>query len=407
VIILVFNSGSSSLKYTLLNMADETILFSGVADRIGMSGSSYEFSSGAGIGGTITEPIADHGAALDKVLAMLAAGPLSSLRDLSCVAHRVGHGGKYRAATFVDQDVIDEIRRMTPMVPLHHPAMVREIEECRRRMPDTPHIAVFDTWFHESLPDKAAIYGLPYEYFEELGYRRTGFHGNSHAYVSAEAARFVGRPIEELKIISCHLGNGASVCAVKHGVSVDTSLGMTALEGLIMGTRSGDVDPGLIPIIMKEKGLSPDDMVNLLYRDSGLKGISGISRDMRDIEKAAAEGNRRAALALDAFCHRVTRYIGAMLTVLGSCDILVFTGGIGVNSPTVRRKCLEGTEPLGFVLDSERNLAVAPSGPPYSARVSVDSSAVTVLAVETYEEIMIARQCAALLAASPKGTNTA
>lgn len=398
--ILVFNSGSSSLKYTLFNMNDETVLFAGVVDRIGMSGASHEFGAGTGVEGRITEPIPDHGAALDKVLATLASRTPLSMSALSCVAHRVGHGGKYRSACFIDQEVIEEIRRMTPMVPLHHPTMIREIEECRRRMPETPHIAVFDTWFHWSIPDKAAIYGLPYEYFEKLGYRRTGFHGNSHAYVAAEAARFVGRPIEALKIISCHLGNGAGVCAVKYGLSVDTSLGMTALEGLIMGTRCGDVDPGLIPIIMKEKGLSPDEMVDLLYRESGLKGISGLSRDMRDIEKAAGEGNPRAVLALEGFCHKVTRYIGAMLTVLGGCDILVFTGGIGVNSPTVREKCLEGTGSLGFVMDSEKNMAVSPTGPPYAACVSADSSPITVLAVETFEEIMIARQCAALLAPS-------
>jgi acetate kinase len=394
---LVLNGGSSSLKYTLFDMTDESVLFSGQVDRIGTDGCRHEYSVSTGPSITRAKSVPDQEAALDLALTTLASACQAPLSNLSCVAHRVGHGGRFREAVLVNQEVIEEIRRMTPMVPLHHPAMIEEIEECRRRMPDTPHIAVFDTWFHWSIPDKAAIYGLPYECFGELGYRRTGFHGNSHAYVSTEAARFVGRPVEELKIVSCHLGAGASVCAIRHGRSVDTSLGMTALEGLIMGTRSGDVDPGLIPIIMKEKGLSPDDMVNLLYRDSGLKGISGLSRDMRDIERAAEEGHPRAILALDAFCHRVTRYIGAMSAVLGGCDILVFTGGIGVNSAVVRRKSLAGMEAVGFVIDPERNLAVRPTGPPFAARVSTDSSPVTVLAVETFEEIMIARQCVALL----------
>jgi acetate kinase len=429
--ILVINSGSSSLKYTLFNMVDESVIFSGTFDRIGLEGATHSFRDQSGEESTHETEIRNQGQALDELLRTLTSGPLESLEDLTAVAHRVGHGGKYRAAVRINQDVMSEIHRMTPMIPLHHPAMIKEIEECQARMPDAVHVAVFDTWFHWSIPDKAAIYGLPYKYFEERGYRRTGFHGNSHAYVSAKAAEFLGRPIEELKMITCHLGNGASVCAIERGRSIDTSLGMTALEGLIMGTRAGDVDPGLMPVIMKEDSLTPDDVINMLYRDSGLKGISGVSSDMREVEAAADQGNHRAQLALDAFCHKVKRYIGAMLMVLGGCDVLVFAGGIGRNSPTVRRKVLEGSAGLGFVLNDRMNgsqratvdnpvvditgslpwdghLARRQAGslvpltlPGDSGSVpaslpgdsSVDTPRTRILVIRTFEELMMARQC--------------
>ncbi len=393
--ILVINGGSSSLKYTLFDMIDESVLFEGIVDRVGLPGSSHSFSWGdKSKPETVKEvPIGDQGQALDEMLATLAPGPLNSLEELAAVAHRVGHGGKYRDAVRIDPHVISEIRRMTPMIPIHHPAMIKEIEECRARMPHAVHVAVFDSWFHWSIPDEAAIYGLPYRYFAEKGYRRTGFHGNSHAYNSEKGAEFVGRLLEELKIISCHLGNGASVCAIERGRSIDTTLGMTSVEGLIMGTRSGDVDPGLIPVIMKEDSLTPDQMVRMLYTESGLLGISGISRDMREIEQAAA-GNPRAALAVNAFCYKVKRAIGAMLMVLGGCDVLIFAGGIGVNSPTVRSKALAGTAGLGFVIDQEKN-----SGPERATEehpvveISAASSKVRILVIRTFEELIMARQC--------------
>jgi len=275
--------------------------------------------------------------------------------------------------------------------------MIREIEESMKRIPNAVHVAVFDTWFHRTIPDEAAVYGLPYRYFAERGYRRTGFHGNSHAYVSAKAAEFLGRPIEEMKIITCHLGNGASLCAVDRGRSIDTTLGMTALEGLIMGTRSGDVDPGLIPIIMTEEGISPDEMIHMLYRDSGLKGISGVSRDMREVEAAASRGDQRAALALDAFCYKVKRSIGAMLMVLGGCDALVFCGGIGRNSPTVREKALAGAENLGFPIDRDKNRRARPTARHPVDDISGRSSGTKILVIRTFEELMMARQCRSVL----------
>ena len=336
--------------------------------------------------------ISDHGGALDEMLDTLVAGPLKSLDELAAVGHRLAFGGKYRDAVRIDADVMAEVRRVTPMFPLHHPAMIVEIEECAKRMPGATHIAIFDSWFHATIPDKAAIYGLPYRYFAEKGYRRIGYHGNSHAYVARKAAEFLDKPLDQLKIVTCHLGNGASLCAIDGGKSIDTTLGITALEGLIMGTRSGDVDPGLLTIIMKEDSISPDDMMNLLYKESGLEGISGVSRDMREIEVAADQGDPRAVLALEAFCYKVKRYIGSMLMVLGGCDALVFTGGIGRNSPTVRSKALEGTADLGFMIDETKN---SPTGPPNSQcpilDISAGDSRVKILAIETFEELMMAR----------------
>lgn len=390
--ILVINSGSSSLKYTLFDMTDEQVLFSGSFDRIGLSHSTHSYKDRKGEETIRETEIRDHGQALDEMLAALTAGPVTSLEELGAVAHRIGHGGKYHEAIVVNPDVMAEIRRMTPMIPLHHPAMIKEIEECGVRMPHAVHVAVFDTWFHGSIPDEAAIYGLPYRYFEK-GYRRSGFHGNSHAYVAAKAAEFLGKPISELRIITCHLGNGASLCAVDRGKSIDTTLGMTAVEGLIMGTRSGDVDPGLLMVIMDEESLSPEQMRDLLFKESGLLGISGLSRDMREVEAAAAKGNRRAALALDAFCYKAKRFVGSMLMALGGCDALVFTGGIGSNSPTVRRKMLEGAEALGFVVDEAKNQGLHASQGDGAADISTIDAKVRILVIETFEELMMARQC--------------
>jgi len=394
--ILVINSGSSSLKYTLFEMADESILFSGTMDRIGLNKTTHTFRSPGEQPTAVEMELADQGAALDEMLATLTAGPLVSLDELPAVAHRVGHGGKYKEAVRITPDVIAEIRRMTPMIPLHHPAMIQEIEECQDRMPKAIHVAIFDTSFHWSIPDEVAIYGLPYKYFEK-GYRRTGFHGNSHAYVSAKAAEFLGRPIEDLKIISCHLGNGASLCAIDRGRSIDTSLGMTAVEGLMMGTRSGDVDPGLLPVIMKEDSLSPEQTTHMLFKESGLLAISGVSSDMREVEEAASQGHNRAALALNAFCYKVKRYIGAMLMALGGCDVLIFTGGIGRNSATVRSKSLKGAKGLGFVIDEAKNGTVSTTPEYPVADISAASSRVKILVVRTFEELMMARQCAAVV----------
>ncbi len=395
--ILVVNSGSSSLKYTVFAMEDEQVLLEGVVDRIGMEDATHTVFQGAGEPEKNRLAVRNHGAAFDLMLDTLLHKTVGSLDEIQAVAHRVAHGGRFRQTVEMSDEVMDEVRRMTPFIPLHHPAMIEGIRECMQRMPGARHCAVFDTSFHHTIPDTAAIYGLPYHYFSERGYRRTGFHGSSHAYVSAKAAQFVGRPISDLRIITCHLGNGASLCAVDRGHSIDTTLGMSAVPGLIMGTRSGDVDPGLLLVIMKEDNLTADRMLEILYRESGLKGISGLSRDMRDIEREAEKGNPRATLALEAFCYQVKRAMGSMLIVLGGCDVLAFCGGIGRNSPTVREKSLENCEGLGFALDPEKNRSAGPDAGNPVADISGPGSRSTILVIRTFEELMMARECARVL----------
>ena len=369
----------------------------GMIDRIGLDGSFHSYQRDDATSFRRQLPVPDHGGALDELFRVLVLhGPLSSLNELQIIGHRVAHGGKFQDPVRITPQVIAEIRRMTPFFPLHHPAMAMEIEECSRRVPNAVHIAVFDMTFHKTIPDFASVYGLPYRYFSEKGYKKTGYHGHSNEYVVGQAAKFLGKNLAETKIISCHLGNGCSVTAIDGGKSIDTTMGMTSVEGLIMGTRSGDVDPGLIPVIMKEESISSDDFINLLYRESGLLGISGLSRDMREITVAAANDNKRAKLALEAFCHRIKRAIGSMLMVLGSCDALIFTGGIGIYSDIVREKTLIGAENLGFILD--RNLNATYSGREIEHMVDISSSRsiVRILVIKTFEEIMMARQCLSL-----------
>jgi acetate kinase len=378
-------------------MNPEDVIIQGMVDRIGLRDSEHIYQEGFDGSQMVRQVSApDHGAALDEILNTLSV-TLGSMDQLTAVAHRIGHGGKYKKAALIDDEVIEEIDRMTFAVPLHHPAMLAEIKESLIRIPKALHVAVFDTTFHSTMADAQTIYGLPFKYFEK-GYKRTGFHGHSHKYISEIAGQFLGKPLAQLKLVTCHLGNGCSITAIDGGKSVDTTLGMTSVEGLIMGTRAGDVDPGLIPMIMKEDGISPDELTNLLYKDSGLAAISGISRDMREIEVAAQTGDWRAQLALEAFCHRVKRYIGAMMMVLNGCDAIVFAGGIGRNSSTVRSKVLGNAERLGIVLDEEKNM----SGPKPefhnpAVAVSAADSKIKVLVVQTFEELMMARECKELV----------
>jgi len=392
--ILVLNSGSSSLKFILFKMSGEQVLISGTIDRIGISQSMVSFQECNKQPEFILGNIPDHGAALDTLFQVLTVGPISALPDIPAIAHRVAHGGKFRESVVITPEVLDQIRSMNRFFPLHHPAMILEIQECMEKMPHAVHVAVFDNSFHRDIPDEAAIYGLPYRYFSEKGYKRTGYHGNSHAFSADESAKFLNIPLEELKITTCHLGNGASTCAIKYGKSIDTSLGISAIEGLIMGTRSGDVDPGLIPIIMDEEGLSPDQLTDMLSRSSGLLGISGLSRDMREVEAAAADGHERATLALNAFCYKVKRSIGSMLMALGGCDVLIFTGGIGINSAIVREKSLEGANALGFRLDPVKNRNLIPLTMTNPVQeISSENSPIRILVIRANEELMIARDC--------------
>ena len=322
---------------------------------------------------------------------------MAGLSEIGAVAHRVGHGGlRYRGPVVIDQEVKDEIRRLIPLMPLHHPAMLAGIESCQSALPDVPHVAVFDTAFHSAIPDEAAVYGLPYDYFAR-GIRRFGFHGNSHEYVAQKAAEYLETPLRRLNIISCHLGNGASLCAIQRGHSIDTSMGFTPLEGLLMGTRVGDIDPGVITYLARSEGISPEEMDEMFNRKGGLLGISGISSDMREIIAAADSGDTRALLAIKAFCYRVKRYIGAYAAVLGGADVLIFTGGIGEKGRGERARCLQGLEKLGFAMDPLRNDRCAVSGSEPVFDISARYSSASVLVIATDEELMIARQCARAL----------
>jgi acetate kinase len=397
--VLVINSGSSSLKYEFFDLNTETSLMSGAVSRIGMEGGQHACTCG-GKENLINIQVPDHLAALGFILNAITGvegAPVKSLTEVGAVAHRIGHGGSlYRGPVVIDRNVVEEIRRLIPLMPLHHPAMLAGIEACQKALPDVPHVAVFDTAFHSAIPDEAAIYGLPYEIFAS-GVRRFGFHGNSHEYVVMKAAEYLETPLRRLNIISCHLGNGASVCAVQRGHSIDTSMGFSPLEGLIMGTRVGDLDPGIIPYLMRSQNLSIEELDKMLNNSSGLLGISGVSSDMREILAAAEGGNAHALLAIKAFCYRIKRYIGAYHAVLGGADALIFTGGIGEHSRGIRARCVQGLEKLGFAVDPVRNArcAVNAVNPIYD--IGARYSSVHVLVIATDEELMIAKQCARAL----------
>jgi acetate kinase len=318
-------------------------------------------------------------------------GVINDPSEISVVGHRVVHGGeKFSEAIVIDDQILAEIEALGPLAPLHNPVNVAGIKEARHIFPAIPHVAVFDTAFHSTLPSYAYLYGLPYEYYEKKGVRRYGFHGSSHSYVCLKAAQFLQRKVNELKIASCHLGNGASLCAIDHGRSVDTSMGFTPAEGLIMGTRSGDIDPGIITYLEREERLTGAEIDEILNKQSGLLGLSGISGDMREVERAAAEGDARALLALKAFSYRVRKYIGAYLAAMGGLDVLIFTGGIGQGSSGVRSLSLQGLQCMGIHLDDKLNLEA--KGFSEVCRISAQDSPVTVLIVPTDEERMIARE---------------
>ncbi len=391
--ILVINCGSSSLKYTFFDTENEANTARGQVERIGAAGTRLVHR---GPSGEVTRelPASGYPDAFEAMLRELSAGGTGAIRepsDISVVGHRVVHGGeRFSEALVVDDAVLGQIEALNPLAPLHNPVNVAGIREARRVFPAVPHVAVFDTSFHHTLPSYAYLYGLPYEYYEKKGVRRFGFHGPSHAYVCLRASQYLERRVNELEIVSCHLGNGASLCAVDHGRSVDTSMGFTPVEGLIMGTRCGDLDPGVVAYLQREEGLSGAQIDELLNKRSGLLGLSGISGDMREVEQAAEAGNHRALVALKAFTYRVRKYIGAYLAAMGGLDVLIFTGGIGQGSAGVRSLALQGLQCMGIRLDDQRNRDAR--GFQEICRVSTDDSPVTVLVVPTDEERMIARE---------------
>ncbi|SDX06901.1 acetate/propionate family kinase [Tepidimicrobium xylanilyticum] len=389
--ILVINCGSSSLKYQLLDMKEEQVLAKGLVERIGIEGSRIKHTTTGKDQVTIEEPMKDHKKALEMVLNALVDseyGAIKSMDEIEAVGHRVVHGGeKFANSVIIDDEVMKAIRECIELAPLHNPPNIMGIEACKELMPNTPMVAVFDTAFHQTIPKANYMYPLPYELYEKYGIRKYGFHGTSHKYVSQRAAELLGRPIEELNIVTCHLGNGASVCAVQGGKSVETSMGFTPLEGLAMGTRSGDVDPAVILFIMEKEGLSFDEVNELLNKKSGVLGLSGISSDFRDLEEEAAKGNERALLALQLFCNRVKKYIGAYVALMCRIDALVFTAGIGENSPAVREHICNGLECINIKLDKELNQVRGKE-----ARLNSDLTSTAIFVIPTNEELMIARE---------------
>lgn len=389
--ILVINCGSSSLKYQLIDMEGEVVLAKGLVERIGMDGSILTQKVEGKEKYIIKQPMADHKEAIKLVLQALVDGENGVIKDMSeisAVGHRVVHGGeKYSNSVLIDDDVMKTLEECSKLAPLHNPPNIIGINACKELMPNTPMVAVFDTAFHQSIPEYAYIYALPYELYTKYGIRKYGFHGTSHRYVSALAAEMMGKNIEDLKIITCHLGNGASIAAVKGGKSIETSMGFTPLEGIAMGTRSGNIDPAIITFLEKELNYSPDEVDNIINKKSGVYGISGVSSDFRDIENAAfKEGNKRAKLALEVFYYKVKKFIGSYAAVMNGVDCIVFTAGLGENSPETRESICDGLDYLGVSIDKTKNNVRGKA-----TLISKEDSKVKVFVIPTNEELMIAR----------------
>lgn len=400
--ILVLNCGSSSIKYQLFRMPEADVLARGLVQRIGEPMGQIDQQSPAG-NFRLSEPVPDHGVGLKRVIEMMTEGdgaPLRSVDEIAAVGHRVVHGGeRFTQTVLIDDEVIAAVEDNVELAPLHNPPNLLGIRVARSVMPHTPQVGVFDTAFHQTMPPRAYLYALPMSLYREGRIRRYGFHGTSHRYVSARAAEYMGRSVEHLKLITCHLGNGASIAAIENGQSIDTTMGLTPLEGLVMGTRSGDVDPGILLYLARSRGLSIDALDKLLNKQSGLLGLSGKSNDMRELEKLAADGDQDAGLALDVFCYRIRKYIGAYMAALGGLDALIFTGGIGENSSYIREHVCKGLDGLGVCLDVGLN-ATAPRGS--ECDVSAYGSRSRVLVVPTDEEKLIAMDTYALATASTK-----
>jgi acetate kinase len=385
--VLVINSGSSSVKYQVLDPHGPEVIARGVIERIGEGDDGAHHHTGRNGTSEHIGPVPDHDEAFQRVFTAL--GEQGGAGELVAVGHRVVHGGEALVeATVIDDDVLDGIRAQIPLAPLHNPANVAGIEVARTLQPDLPHVAVFDTAFHRTLPAHAYRYALPTELYEQHGIRRYGFHGTSHQYVAREAARLLGGEPEDCNMVTLHLGNGASATAVRGGRSVDTSMGLSPLEGLVMGTRSGDVDPAVVFHLVREAGMTLDEVETLLNRRSGLKGLAG-ANDLRELEHRTEAGDEAAQLALDVYCHRIRKYVGAFAAVLGRLDAVVFTGGVGEHSVLVRARVCEGLEVLGLQVDATRN-ADAVDG--RETAIQSEDSRVAVLVIPTDEELEIARQ---------------
>lgn len=388
--VLVLNAGSSSLKYQLINVETHEVLAKGICERVGSAEAFHKH----GIDENevvIDTPMPDHNAAMALVLEALTSGPtkaIDSLDDIDAVGHRVVQGGKYfDRSVLIDDDVVAKIDELAELAPLHNKAALMGIEACREQMPGKPMVAVFDTSFFQTIPPKAYMYPLPYELYEKHAIRKYGAHGTSHRYIAERAATFMDEPLEDLKLITCHLGNGCSISAIDHGVAVDTSMGLTPLDGLMMGTRCGAIDPAIVPFIMEKENLTAAEVNDLMNKKSGLLGISGISNDLRSVRQASEEGDERAQLAYDMYSNSAKKYIGQYIAVMGGVDAIVLTAGVGENCDKMRRMIFAGLQPLGIKIDLEKNRA----GLRGEREISTDDSEVRIVIIPTDEEYMIAR----------------
>ncbi|MDM5190312.1 acetate kinase [Bacillus sp. DX4.1] len=385
--IIAINAGSSSLKFQLFEMPSETVLTKGLVERIGLEDSIFTITVN-GEKQTEVTSIPDHGVAVNILLNKLTEnGIVKSLDEISGIGHRVVHGGeKFDDSALITDEVLAEIENLSELAPLHNPAHVVGIKAFQAVLPNIPAVAVFDTAFHQTMPEESFLYSLPYEYYEKYGIRKYGFHGTSHKYVTQRAAELLGRPLESLRLLSCHLGNGASIAAVEGGKSIDTSMGFTPLAGVTMGTRSGNLDPALIPYIMQKTGQSVEEVLNVLNKKSGMLGLTGYSSDLRDIIAKEEEGDERAKVALDVFVSRIHKYIGSYAARMKGVDAIIFTAGIGENSAVVRERVLEGLEFMGVYFDAKRNNVFGEE-----AFISFPHSPVKIIVIPTDEEVMIAR----------------
>ncbi|BDF58399.1 acetate kinase [Christensenellaceae bacterium] len=389
--VLVINAGSSSLKYQLIDMDTENVIAKGLVERIGIDHSVIKHKPAGKDNVEIETPMKDHNDAMEQVIKALTDpvhGVVSDLSSIKAVGHRVVHGGeKFSGSVLITDEVIDALKENIELAPLHNPANLMGIAACQKLMPEVPMVGVFDTAFHAKMPKKAFLYGIPYAAYTDYKVRRYGFHGTSHKYVSQRAAEILGKDIKDLKIITCHLGNGSSVAAVDGGISVDTSMGFTPLEGLVMGTRSGDLDAAIVPYLMGKLNMNVDQAINYLNKDSGVWGISGISSDFRDLWAEEEKGNERAKLALDVFNYRLKKFIGAYAAAMGGVDVLTFAGGVGENDWDVRAHAVEGLEFMGIKLDKEKNDGMRGE----EMEISAADSRVKILVIPTDEEMTIAK----------------
>jgi len=387
--IFVLNCGSSTVKFQLLNMKDEMVLGKGLADCIGTNDAVFTFKGLSSNSTTQQRDLPDHQFAISLAINALSEDSERKELFIDAVGHRIVHGGeRFKNPVKISKSIIQDIKNCIPLAPLHNPHNLKGIEICLSLLPGTPQVAVFDTAFHQNIPPKAYLYALPYRFYTQHRIRRFGFHGTSHQYVAEETAQMLNTPLTALKLITCHLGNGASIAAIKDGRSVDTSMGFTPLEGIVMGTRSGDIDPAIPGIMQKVEDLSADEVSDLLNKESGLLGLSGVSKDMREIEHVSEKGNERASAAIEVFCYRIRKYIGAYFAVLNGVDAIIFTGGIGENSSLIRAKILNGMDKLGIKLNEELN---------HKNHRMIHDGPIPILVIQTNEELMIARETASIL----------